>query len=152
MKVSPDRNKKVQRRDIKLVSPKVIRSPKVLKSKDHIKGTQRYLSSSCSDMVSNLIRCFDQNSTESVKLNQKNKKIDDFSLNNIKKGSVRNAFEKLMSQKGVGSPSQKGVGSPSQKGVGSPYLPSPSQKKKIKRLKTTNITSGQKRLDSWVKK
>ena len=144
MKVSPDRNKKVQRRDIKLVSPKVIRSPKVLKSKDHIKGTQRYLSLSSSDIVSNLILCFEQNSTESVKLNQNNKKIDDFSLNNIKKGSVRNAFEKLMSQKGVGSPSQKGVGSH--------YLPSPSQKKKIKRLKTTNITSGQKRLDSWVKK
>ena len=85
-------------------------------------------------MVSNLIRCFEQNSTESVKISQNDTKIDDLSLINIKKGSVRNAFEKLMSQKGVGSPSTT------------------PQKKKIKRLKSMNIASGQKRLDSWVKK
>ena len=67
VKVSPDRNKKVQRRNLKLVSPKVIWSPKILKSKDHLKGTQRHLSSSSinkSNMVSNLIRCFEQNSTD----------------------------------------------------------------------------------------
>ena len=86
-------------------------------------------------MVSRLIQTFENNSTNCVQINQNITKNEDLLIEGIKKGSVRNAFECLMSRRGVSTPPK-----------------TPHSAKKIKRLMTRKTTSGQKSLEEWVRK
>ena len=130
--------RKVQRSKIKYISPKSPKSPSKFKRKVSLKSEQRHLQSESkgkSSMVSRLIQTFETNSTNCVQISQNIMKNEDLSIESIKKGSVRNAYECLMSKRGVSTPPK-----------------TPHSTKKIKRLMTRKNTSGQKSLDEWVKK
>ena len=140
---SPDstKKKKILRKDIRLKSPKSPKSPRSLKRKD-IKGVkQRHLQETKenkSNIVSKIVQSFEMNQVNCVNVCQNNTKNllceNDESLKSIKPGSVRSAFEILMSRKGAD------------------LTPRTPRKKNLKRLNFSKSTSGQKRLDEWVRK
>ena len=108
--------------DNKSKSPKVLKSPRSKKKIEVSPTKQRHLlvtSDKKSNMVKNLIHSFEQNSVNCFKLSKNEAGNDDKSLDIIKQCLVRNAFEKLMSKKGVRTPV------------------------KTKRLNNSKITSGQ---------
>ena len=82
-------------------------------------------------MVVKLRKHFEQNQTDSL---IDRDKISGKDLGCIKSGSVKNAFDLLMLNKGGDTPSKT------------------PRKKNLKRLDKRQITSGQKKLDNWVEK
>ena len=132
---------KILRKDIRLKSPKSPKSPRSLKRKDVERVTQRHLQETKenkSKMVSKLVQSFETSKVNCVNVCQDNLKNllceNDESLKSIKPGSVRSAFELLMSRKGAD------------------LTPRTPRKKNLKRLNFSKSTSGQKRLDEWVRK
>ena len=131
------KSRKVQRKDIRVKSPKSPAIKKLLKPRDLTKVKQRHLSVALEDkpnMVKNLVNSFEQKSIGCVNMSQNMTESVEKSISTIKKGSVMNAFEKLMSKNGVGSPSKT------------------PQKKSVKRLKCRKITSDQKKIEDWLRK
>ena len=128
------------RGDIKLKSPKVLKSPRSKKKIDVSPTKQCHIlvtSDKKSNMVKNLIHSFEQNSVNCFKLSKNEAGNDDKSLDNIKEGLVRNASEKLMSKKEVETP----IKTPRRKGT-----------KRLNNSKITSGQSGQKKIDEWVRK
>ena len=85
-------------------------------------------------MVSKLIKTFESNSAESVKICKNIEGEND--LNCIREGSVKNAFELLMTK------GQKGVDT----------LTKNPRRKYVKRLESGKTTPKQKRIEDWVSK
>ena len=101
------------------------------------KVKQRHLYVALEDkrnMVKNLVKSVEQKSIGWVSMSHDMTKSVEKSISTIKEGSVMNAFEKLMSKNGVGSPSKT------------------PQKKSVKRLKCRKITSDQKKIEDWLRK
>ena len=124
----------VTRKEVKLKSPSNPRALHVFKRKETTPCKQRHLSNTNqneSSIVSKLKRHFERNQSESL-INHE--KISEKDLNCIKSGSVKNAFDLLMLNKGGDTPSKT------------------PRKKCVKRLEKRQITSGQKKLDNWVGK
>ena len=131
--------RKVLRKDIRVKSPSKIKSPGNKLKIDSIKMKQRHLHSASenkSNMVSKLIQSFEKQSVECVKVSHNLCKNDDMSLNCIKKGLVRDAYDLLMTQKGDGTPTP---------------IKTP-RRRNIKRLDKKKIASDQKKISEWVRK
>ena len=126
--------KTVTRREVKIKSPSNPRALHVFKRKETTPCKQRHLLSrnhNESGIVTKLKRHFEQNQNDSL-INRDT--ISEKDLSCIKSGSVKNAFELLMLNKGGDTPSKT------------------PRKKNLKRLDKRQITSGQKKLDNWVEK
>ena len=131
------KHKKVLRSEIKFRSPKSPKSPHSSKRKSKVLTQQHHLVSkqvNSPNKVSKLIRTFESNSAESVEICKNIEGEND--LNCIREGSVKNAFELLMTRR------RNGVDT----------LSKTPRRKYVKRLESGKTTPKQKRIEDWVSK